>query len=148
MHSKGKNSNFPLIKPTYFSDLDSQRRERDKLLKEAQEEIRAKEELMKRRAQEEQAVMRAYEQLVELEIERDKQKSTSNAEEAKREMLQFMEYVQQLERERQEEEKVLDALVEEARREIERKQNEAFCKLERAKRQLKEVSCIYNTNSW
>lgn len=113
------------------------------MLKDMQEEIRNRQALLKRREDEEKFVVQTYEQLAMEEMQKEKQEMKQSADDARREMMQFMDYVKRLEAERIEEEKVLDALVDESRKRIEEKQNEAFCKLEIARQKLNEVFRLF-----
>lgn len=129
----------------FVLDLDEKRRRRDELLSEISAEIKKRKEIIKKREEEEISVVRAYEKAVAEEIEKDKIKARATMEVARKEMMQFLDYITKLEQERIEEEKILDQLVEQSRKNIEEKKTDVKCKFEYARQALQEVSyCYFN----
>lgn len=110
------------------------------MLNEIKEELKQKQETLKRREEEERTFTRAYEKLVQETLEKEKAEAKRNTEQAKKEMFQFMDYIKRLEQEKKDEERMIDALIEQERKELEKQKTEAKCKLEYARQELKKVN--------
>ncbi|CAH1116613.1 unnamed protein product [Phaedon cochleariae] len=116
--------------------LDAKIRKRNERAKELMEQIASQEQLLAKRKLEEDTLDQAFNQLAELEIQREKQAIKDFTTQAKRETAMYKKHLKELEEERKKEEKELDMLLETYRKEIEGKQDEAKCKILEAKKKL------------
>lgn len=118
--------------------LDTKRRARDKNMREIMDQIRAKQEEIKRQEEKDKSFNAMQVELVKkANIFEDKRMETQQR--LKKEMQQYAEYYANLEEERKREQAIVDQLVNIEVKEIQRKQDEARCQLQRAREALNAV---------
>lgn len=119
--------------------MDAKRRKRNQISKDLLDQIAEQESYLEKRRQEEEAYTRAFVEMAEIELEKEKRAVKDFSAQARKETVMYKNYLKELEIERKKEEQELERLLEIHRKEIEKKQDEARCKLVEAKRALQEV---------